>query len=54
MWYEDLCDFCCWQSHYTANTTVIRGVYLQLKDMELEVSENTDVMLSQPSSETSG
>lgn len=38
----------------TANTTVIRGVYLQLKDMELEVSENTDVMLSQPSSETSG
>lgn len=38
----------------TAHTTVIHCVYLQLKDMELEVSDNTDVVPSQPSSETSG
>lgn len=38
----------------TARTTVIHCVYLQLKDMELEVSENTDVTILQPSSEASG
>lgn len=38
----------------TARATVIHCVYLQLKDMELEISENTDVTLLQPSSEASG
>lgn len=38
----------------TARTTVIHCVYLQLKDMELEVSENTDVTILQPVQRHSG